>query len=191
LSNFQLSTNSYVNIKETPRNNKKKPCNDYNLEVHKSETKGSNFSIEMHMNKTPPPIEFSTIPPSGDHVKKPFHSKVFEQASDENKHKTNLLDDAEAFDVSLQLSSKASSTCKPYHRHLRNDKSNFANVSTLSNRYHREIRCPKLSSRKKCRPRHYVHNIKRPYLDFEKMQKLHSRAITTWRQRKDLSLFCL
>ena len=97
---------------------------------------------------------------------------VIEKASEESKHKTNLLDDVEAFDVSLQISSKASSTCKPYHRHLRNDKSNFANVSTLSNRYHREIRCPKLSSRKKCRPRHCVHNIKRPYLDFEKMQKV-------------------
>ena len=27
------------------------------------------------MNRTPPPIKFSTNPPTGDHVKKPFHAK--------------------------------------------------------------------------------------------------------------------
>ena len=48
---------------------------DQQLELPTFETKGHNFSIDMYMDRTPPPIKFSTNPPTGDHVKKPFHAK--------------------------------------------------------------------------------------------------------------------
>merc|ERR1719278_176487 len=133
------------------------------------------------MNRTPPPIKFSTNPPTGDHVKKPFHAKVRKSRYDKISNKMKVLDGLDADSVTVAIPSTSSESCKPYHRHLRNDKNNFVNVATSSNLYRTEIRCSTLCSRKKCWPRHYVHNIKRPYLDFEKMQKLHSRTISTWK----------
>merc|ERR1712083_754484 len=35
-----------------------------------------------------------------------------------------------------------------------------------------------------------IHHIQRPCLDFEKMQLLKTRAITSWRHGGELSLFC-
>jgi hypothetical protein len=34
------------------------------------------------------------------------------------------------------------------------------------------------------------HNIQRPCLDFEKMQQIKTRVVTSWRQGTELSLFC-
>ena len=97
---------------------------------------------------------------------------AIEEEYEDIMHKPNLLEDADPVNHHIRMSSKVTEPCKPYHRHLRNDKNSFKNVTTSSNIYHKEIRCCKLSSRKKYRPRHCVHNIKRPYLDFEKMQKV-------------------
>ena len=55
----------------------------------KSDAVYNNFSGDLHINDTPPPIEFSTNPPTGDHVKKPFHAKG--RSKYFNKHKM-LLD---------------------------------------------------------------------------------------------------
>jgi len=34
------------------------------------------------------------------------------------------------------------------------------------------------------------HNIQRPCLDFEKMQQIKTKVVTSWRQGTELSLFC-
>ena len=90
----------------------------------------------------------------------------------DTKRNPNLLNGEKPVSLHHAMSSRAPVSCTPYHRHLRNDTTNLKNVTTSSNIYHKEIRCCKLSSRKKYRPRHCAHNIKRPYLDFEKMQKV-------------------
>ena len=104
---------------------------------------------------------------------------------DKISSKIKVLDGLDANSVTLEIPSTSSDSCKPYHRHLRNDKNNFVNVATSSNLYRTEIRCSTLSSRKKCWPRHYVHNIKRPYLDFEKMQKVY---LVTIKRRNGLKI---
>ena len=104
---------------------------------------------------------------------------------DKISSKIKVLDGLDANSVTLEIPSTSSDSCKPYHRHLRNDKNNFVNVATSSNLYRTEIRCSTLSSRKKRWPRHYVHNIKRPYLDFEKMQKVY---LVTIKRRKGLKI---
>ena len=103
---------------------------------------------------------------------------------DKISNKMKVLDGLDADSVTAGIPSTSSESCKPYHRHLRKDKNNFVNVATSSNLYKTQIRCSTLCSRKKCWPRHYVHNIKRPYLDFEKMQKVYLFKIKRRRTSK-------
>jgi len=46
------------------------------------------------------------------------------------------------------------------------------------------------SPRKRHRHAHRPHNIQRPCLDFEKMQQMKNRSVSTWRHDGELSLFC-
>lgn len=46
------------------------------------------------------------------------------------------------------------------------------------------------SPRKRHRHAPRAHHIQRPCLDFEKMQQLKTRAVTTWRHGGELSLYC-
>jgi hypothetical protein len=69
------------------------------------------------------------------------------------------------------LPNKISKSAHPYHFHSKHSKTKFIDMSNMSNVCCKQNRCCKILPRRKHRSSR-VHHIKRPCLDFEKMQKV-------------------
>jgi len=75
------------------------------------------------------------------------------------------------------MTTNASQYCPRHHHH------------TQQQQQHQQRQTPSPNKRHRLTPR--PHNIQRPCLDFEKMQQIKKRVVTSWRpQGAELSLFC-
>merc|ERR1712141_185831 len=114
------------------------------------------------------PIQFSTTPPTGEHVKRPIRYQ-------------------EKSSVTSTIPRQTHTTKRSLYNHLMRNQCTIVDMNEAFDGPCKEIRYYKISSRKTYRSSR-AHHIQRPCLDFEKMRKMKTRAIADWRQGRELSM---
>jgi len=85
------------------------------------------------------------------------------------------------------MSNTTSQYCPRHHHHTPQSQPQNQQNQQQQNQQQRQTPSPNKRHRLTPRP----HNIQRPCLDFEKMQQIKKRVVTSWRpQGAELSLFC-
>lgn len=121
-------------------------------------------------------VQFSTSPPTGNHVHKPRRSLS-------PPPKMMLMEQEEEVPTIHSHSSKIWCPASLESRGV--EQLLVGGEEPQQQRKERRAISPKKRYRQS-----RVHHIQRPCLDFEKMQQLKTRAVTSWRHGGELSLFC-
>ena len=143
-----------------------------------------------NLNVPASPIQFSTTPPTGEHVKRPiwykgeFHMPVSISLNLNLKKIRvaswyyNVLDlpyvtstTSEKSSVTSTIPMQVHNTKRSLYNHLMRNQCTIVDMNETIDGPCKEIRYYKISSRKKYRSSR-AHHIQRPCLDFEKMRKV-------------------